>query len=429
MKVVVVLVLVLIVGCFARKTIDNVHIALGGDATSMCVSWLTADQTATNTVKYGTVPNQYTFTATSDDQNSYDSNAGWNHNVVLTGLSPATTYYYICGDSNYAFSQEFNFTSLQSSFVPTTIAVYGDLGTDNSANTISQLNQHATRDELSLFVHLGDISYANDHPLEYERTWNKWFASMEPAMAHTPYMVSVGNHESWCRNPICAEATKNFTTYNDKFRMPGNESGSGTNMFYSFDYYNIHFVAISTETDYPGAPHWDPAPENVKEYLQANWLDADLSAAVANRANVPWIILFGHRTIYSPTEQDNGVPTGQAAQVQAFFEPYMQKYNVDLYLAGHVHDYSRTYPVYNNNVTSYSYYNPPSTTHIVSGAAGCREKLAEFPDTFPSWYANGNDSLYGYGTLTVYNDTTLTWGWYRSDTDALVDSFTLTRFH
>lgn len=30
--------------------------------------------------------------------------------------------------------------------------------------------------------------------------------------------------------------------------MPGLTSGSNTNMWYSFDYANIHFVSISTET-------------------------------------------------------------------------------------------------------------------------------------------------------------------------------------
>jgi len=65
---------------------------------------------------------------------------------------------------------------------------------------------------LSLSRSLG--SYANDHPLQYENTWDKWFSLMEPAMSHKPYMVSVGNHESWCRNPFtCGHATRNFTTY------------------------------------------------------------------------------------------------------------------------------------------------------------------------------------------------------------------------
>jgi len=366
--------------------------------------------------------------ATTTEESSYDDNAGWNHNVVLTGLLPGTTYYYICGAPTYALSSEFSFTTMQSSFVPTTIAAYGDLGIDHSSNTISQLLNRTAADDFGLYIHMGDISYANDHPLRYEHTWNEWFSEMEPIMAKVPYMVAPGNHESWCRNPVCAVPTRNFTTYKEKFRMPGNESGSGTNMFYSFDYYNIHFVAVDTENDYPGSPNFDPTPKQVQEYyLQENWLHDDLSKAVANRANVPWIILFGHRPIYAPNEQDNGAPTGRALKVQAFFEPILKQYEVDVYLTGHVHAYARTYPVYQNNVTSTNFNNPPSTVHVTAGGAGNREGVSAFPAQKPSWYAGGNDSTFGYGTFQVHNDSSLTWNYYISETGDLYDTFTITK--
>lgn len=370
------------------------------------------------------------MSASSNNQTSYSSNAGWNHNVVLTGLQYNTTYYYICGDPSYALSQQFQFTTERDNFSATTIAVYGDLGTNNSQDTINLLNQRATSDRYGLFVHCGDISYANDHPLRYEDTWNSWFSSMQPAMARIPYMVAPGNHESWCRNPLCASQTANFTTFKEKFRMPGNESGSTTNMFYSFDYYNIHFIAIDTENDYPGSPPIDPSPspkQLQQYYLQANWLTQDLTAAVANRKNVPWIIMFGHRPIYSPTEQNNGVPNGYAASVQAFFEPYMKNYSVDLYLSGHVHSYARTYPVYNNVVTSKSFTSPPSTVHLFAGGPGNPEGLSTWGTPEPSWYAAGNDQVWGFGELVVNNQTSLTWNYYQSNTGNIIDTFTITK--
>jgi len=305
------------------------------------------------------------------------------------------------------------------------------MGIDHSENTLNQLLNRTAENDFSLFLHMGDISYANDHPLQYEKTWNTWFNEMQPIMATVPYMVVPGNHESWCRNPICAAQTYNFTTYKEKFRMPGNESGTGTNMFYSFDFYNIHFVGINTESDYPGAPEFDPepSPKNTQQkyYLQENWLHEDLSKAVANRANVPWIILFGHRPIYTPTEQTNGVPSGRAARVQAFFEPILKQYAVDIFLMGHVHSYGRTYPVYNNTVTSTSYTNPPSTVHIFAGGPGNREGISKFPSTFPSWWANGNDQTYGYGDIVVNDMNSLTWNYYLSDSGALFDSITITK--
>ena len=43
-------------------------------------------------------------------------------------------------------------------------------------------------------------------------------------------------------------------------------------MFYSFDYLNVHYVSISTESDYPDAP----IDLKEEEFFQTNWLEADL---------------------------------------------------------------------------------------------------------------------------------------------------------
>ena len=45
--------------------------------------------------------------------------------------------------------------------------------------------------------------------------------------------------------------------------MPAEESGSGTNMWQSFNYGSAHFISIDTETDY------DHAPEGVDTIFKA----------------------------------------------------------------------------------------------------------------------------------------------------------------
>jgi hypothetical protein len=251
------------------KSIQNVHIALVGDPTSMVISWKTKDESSNSIVQYGVSSGVYSMQGYGN-QSSYSSKSGWNHNVVLINLQPGTKYYFICGDSSYAWSPEYTFVTskgLGYQNRPWTLAVYGDLGTDNSANTIQRLNYKAITtnstdpsQDIDHFFHLGDLSYANDHPLEYESIWDDWFEDMQPAMGARPYMACPGNHESWCRNPICAESTRNFTTFKEKFRMPGPECGTNTNMFYSYDYENVHIISISTESDWPGA-HIDPQPK------------------------------------------------------------------------------------------------------------------------------------------------------------------------
>lgn len=51
--------------------------------------------------------------------------------------------------------------------------------------------------DFDLYTHMGDISYADDHPVKYEETWNEWFASMEPIMATIPYMVAPGKYAAF----------------------------------------------------------------------------------------------------------------------------------------------------------------------------------------------------------------------------------------
>ena len=134
-------------------------------------------------------------------------------------------------------------------------------------------------------------------------------------------------------------------------------TGTNTNMFYSYDYGNVHFISLSTESDYPDSPI-DPSPYSgwrvQDEYFQVNWLLQDLEMAQKNRKNVPWIIVGAHRPVYAISEcatnpiavhtsilsfankscsycstdgeQHNGVPKRQAAKVQAWLEPLFQQY-------------------------------------------------------------------------------------------------------
>jgi len=399
----------------------------------MVVSWLTADSSP-STVMWGLDSGNYVYSA-SGNQTSYSSRAGYNHNVKLENLTASTTYYYIAGDSSYAWSQEFNFTTGPASFQPFTVCNFGDMGIDHSNNTLNSLLRMTAAGDFDLYTHMGDISYADDHPVKYEETWNEWFDSMQPIMATIPYMVAPGNHEKWSRNPFDAVATSNFTTYKEKFRMPGPECGTNTNMFYSFDYMNVHFVSVSTESDYPGAP-FDPSPD-AKEgvevdgaqeqeyYYQVNWLSEDLAQANANRENVPWIIVYAHRPIYSPNEQKNGAPDGTAANVQAWLEPVFKEYNVDFYLTGHVHAYARMWPTYNNEPVQFDYNNPTAPVYLVAGGAGNREGLNTFGSDLPSWVANTVDYDYGFGAFTVWNNTHITYNYYTATNGDLVDSITV----
>ena len=78
------------------------------------------------------------------------------------------------------------------------------------------------------------------------------------------------------------------------------------------DYGRVHLIFMSTEHPYNvGSPQYE-------------WLQADLAAAAANRENVPWIILTGHRPMYS-SDADEQSEHWPGAYFQETIEPLMHE--------------------------------------------------------------------------------------------------------
>lgn len=83
----------------------------------------------------------------------------------------------------------------------------------------------------------------------------------ESIAATKPYQVCPGNHDVTCNilsDLPCDKGQRNFSAFRHRFRMPSQESGASNtshfNMWYSFDFGSVHFVSISTESDFEGAP-------------------------------------------------------------------------------------------------------------------------------------------------------------------------------
>ncbi len=92
----------------------------------------------------------------------------------------------------------------------------------------------------------------------------------------------MGNHE----------VGSNYSHYRTRFASiatnAGANSGSFTNMFYSLDDGLTHFIFWDSEA------FWSQPVDS--QTAMVNWLRADLAAANANRAAVPWVIALAHKT-------------------------------------------------------------------------------------------------------------------------------------
>lgn len=363
----------------------QIHLSLAGP-TGMRVAWRTTAMPREALVIFGDAESQVQVKAERSVQYLRWRGAGYgyHHVATLAGLRPGATYSYrvVCDGAR---SEPRTFKVAPPSGTPASFMVVGDLGYGAMGEAVdSRRRLEALKDSSDTLIHLGDIGYADDtflHPegapgcfeqFCYESAYDKYMDWMENITDSLPYMVVAGNHEVECHSPACLadrglhEPLRNFTAYHARFAMPSKESGGVGNMWYSFDYGPVHFVAVDTETDFDGADEADYGGEGFTpfrcghfapdgEYLR--WLEADLAAASQRRDVTPWIVALGHRSWLWLDARKRDSATERAHS--ALFE----KYGVDLYLAGHVHSYHRFLPINGSK----------GTPIVVSGGAGCDE--------------------------------------------------------
>lgn len=310
------------------------HIRLALRPNGVTISWTTkgclgSDDTPTPQVIYGTNRNNLNSMSPTGFTTMYHPLLIFKrffHNVYLDGLLPSTTYYYSINSTQYVSASSVrSFTTPPSSTStipsPVNISIVADLGLNNvlnnnqAQNTIDAMQKYTSTS--NLFLHLGDIAYADMYGMIvnfdlYENTWNKFQQAIEPITSALPYQVLPGNHDVTCfqySDAICPTYLKNFAAYNNRFHMSGEMSGGYKNMWYSFDYGQVHVVMINTETDFVNAPSGPGTTLNAGNFAGTNgqlqWLQKDLEAATKpeRRAKVPWIIVGGHRQFFGSIQK------------------------------------------------------------------------------------------------------------------------------
>jgi predicted phosphodiesterase len=402
----------------------------------MTVSWSTVNPISSlPKVIYGTSSIQLNQNATGYTLH-YEPSITWFHHVVLENLSPSTTYYWqvISDDSNVLQNQKkkienpilkFRTAPPVGADMPFRFAVYGDFGDGNSAGTLKTLRK--IKDEFDLFYHIGDLAYADDYDRlnsTYEQVQELWMNDMSDIWENTPYMYTPGNHEASCNHDNdCPVGQLNFTSYRYRYRMPNQESGSPSSLFYSFDYGLVHFVSIDTEVDFPNSPEGPGTKKNCGPFGdQLTWLRNDLEKAVTNRHNVPWIFVGGHRPYYSAHKKDE-YPAAYENDTRAAFEDILNKYQVDIVFWGHIHNTQRMWPIAPGGVVAQeSYVNAPNPIYIITASVGNVEGLGKIDkDEKYGYVAWANGDKYGIGMVDVYNATTLRWSMVESETLEVLD--------
>ncbi|ONK57417.1 uncharacterized protein A4U43_C09F300 [Asparagus officinalis] len=361
---------------------QQVHISVVG-ADHMRITWIADDKHTQSLVEYGRASGVYDKSATGEHTTYryFFYNSGTIHHVKIGPLDPDTVYYYRCGgiDDMYSFKTP-------PASLPIEFAVAGDLGqTEWTSSTLNHIN--ASNYDMLLLP--GDLSYADtNQPL-----WDSFGRLVEPLASARPWMVTQGNHEIEAF-PIF-DWFHPFASYNHRWRMPYEESGSSSNLYYSFDVAGgaVHVVMLGSYAEFGS------------DSDQYKWLVKDLGEV--DREKTPWIIVLLH----APWYNTNAAHQGEGENMRRATEHLLYEARVDIVFAGHVHAYERFKRVYDNKANSCG------PVHITIGDGGNREGLAlDFKKDHKSASLSlFHEASFGHGRLKVLNRTHAHWSWHRND--------------
>lgn len=198
----------------------------------------------------------------------------------------------------YGFADEGDNNRMNFNFAAT-----GDFGcSKNAENTVSSMEKKKPE----LVLPLGDLSY--------DTSADCWLNLISPFS--NELKVTLGYHD-------VNDGPPKMNQYTDAFNMK--------EPYGSFDYRHVHFVTMASESEYqPGS-------------AQYNFISNDLKNASENK-DIDWIVVTTYGPFYTSPSTHNAEKV-----LREIYHPLFEKYDVDLVLEAHNHNYQRTYPISYNS--------------------------------------------------------------------------------
>jgi hypothetical protein len=344
-------------------TPEQVHLTWGEDpAHEVVVSWASPGPAAhpRATVGQRVIPAEER--AYADGVNGVTV---YTYHARIGGLRSGATYGYSVtadNDANAADPFSATFTTAPQGRAAFRFTSFGDLATPNAKWTLSyaQAAYAVTEvEEHQPLFHLlnGDLCYADLNPASQPQVWRDFGNNVQASAANRPWMPVPGNHEIEFNN-----GPEGYLSYLTRFTLPRNGSREFHGLWYSFRVGSVLFVCLNgDDVAYQDAGAFVAGPSALAPaagtgnppiqpgtslYIngysrgeQTRWLEETLKAARADDS-IDWIIAQMHQTATSTSVYGNGSEKGIREQ----WYPLFDKYEVDLVLCGHEHDYERTFP-------------------------------------------------------------------------------------
>lgn len=329
------------------KFLIDPHLQLGNQESEgtlldrITVCWENS-QATTGTVLYGT-----TF---PPDTPVNDLITSSRHEVMLTGLNPATRYFYqVLAGTSVGPIASFRTAPLDP-HQPFRFAYIADT---RDQHTIHQALIYLSRSWNPLFIiHGGDMVRNGTDKAQ----WLTYFDIERPLLQFAPIAPVIGNHD--------------IGLYADHFSVPLNLHPS--EFIFSWNYGNIHFLHTTTE---------HPSGE------QDTLISLDLAQASASYPNPRFIVVVMHRNVYSNwAGYDGGHWGDENYPYSTIWGPMFEQAKVAVVLQAHAHLYERFEPIDNRTPLG----DPPGSpdvirqgvTYVTGGGGGAPLHPAAVPPGF-----------------------------------------------
>jgi Purple acid Phosphatase, N-terminal domain/Calcineurin-like phosphoesterase len=333
----------------ATVTAEQVHLTFGRDpAREVAVSWATPTSVSNPTVMVGTASGGFGRQIMAETRTYTDSNNGIQtiaQHARIDGLHPDTAYVYriVSGGETQVSGA---FRTAPEGRVPFRFTSVGDIACGDTAYSKASLNAMATAASVELFdpvVHLvnGDLSYANSNQLFQPQVWAEYFDNTQLSAANRPWMPTLGNHENEPGN-----GPQGYLSYQTRFVLPENGSADFDGNWYKFQIGSVLFVMLDNNDVCYQVDTGTYLSTGDNQILtgysgdaQEQWLEKTLREASTD-TSVDWIVVVMHQPAMSTSDAE-----GSDLGIRENWMPLFYKYGVDFVLAGHDHDYERSYVV------------------------------------------------------------------------------------
>ncbi|MBP5163171.1 MAG: metallophosphoesterase [Spirochaetales bacterium] len=257
-----------------------------------------------------------------------DLSSIYRYKVTLTDLVPGSEYRYrvLTPDGKASEVQFFRTAGTDGTF---SFAWMSDIHASTEAsmqNFRTLLDMEREKADLSFCLFTGDMVNQGKR----YTYWESWTDSK--VLSDMPYAFVIGNHEYYPNNSL-ETATPSY--FLDFAAIPDNH-GVSIASDYWFLYDNVLFICLdSMAPDYARKQSPNPYLED-----QAKWFEDVINN---NAGNYKYIIVCQHFAHLDGDDEGTGF--------YSFWYPYFDKFGVDLALTSDSHKYSRSKPLYDDQVS------------------------------------------------------------------------------